>query len=169
MDTIIHCNRQLFVSGPEHQTLLQQVHIFSRIEAKHNQKWQSVSWAPGIVAIDPSHKSHNALHKYPIMHLFLTEMCTRAHFCYKMLHFGIWHRCILRFVKGVYQHSCSVWCGQKHKWTVSSVLEQQTLLQLAYRFIVIWTKTQSQVGFSSIMTWAPDAIIINIQVHYDSG
>ena len=26
--------------------------------------------------MDPSHKSHNASSKYPIMHYFVTEMCT---------------------------------------------------------------------------------------------
>ena len=29
--------------------------------------------------IDPSHKSHNALGKYPTMHHFVTEMCTIVH------------------------------------------------------------------------------------------
>ena len=29
--------------------------------------------------LDPSHKSHNASEKYPTMHLFVTEMCTRVH------------------------------------------------------------------------------------------
>ena len=28
--------------------------------------------------IDPSHKSHNALEKYPTMHHFETEMCTHT-------------------------------------------------------------------------------------------
>ena len=31
------------------------------------------------VTIDPSHKSHNASHKYPIMHHLVTEMCTHVH------------------------------------------------------------------------------------------
>ena len=31
---------------------------------------------------------------------------TCAHFCYKMLHCGIWHRCILGFVRWVY---CKTW------------------------------------------------------------
>ena len=29
--------------------------------------------------IDPSHKSHNALNKYPTMHHFVTEMCRHLH------------------------------------------------------------------------------------------
>ena len=36
-------------------------------------------WAIDIIShgrIDLSHKSHNASHKYPIMHHFVTEMCT---------------------------------------------------------------------------------------------
>ena len=36
------------------------------------------------------------------MHLSVTETYTCAHFCYKMLHCGIWHRCILGFVRWVY-------------------------------------------------------------------
>ena len=39
--------------------------------------------------VEPSHKSHNALDKCPTMHHFVTEMCTHAHFCYKMVHYGI--------------------------------------------------------------------------------
>ena len=47
--------------------------------------------------IDPSHKSHNALDKYPIMHHFVTEMCTHVHisvpkWCiveYGLVHCGI--------------------------------------------------------------------------------
>ena len=49
-------------------------------------------------AIDPSHKSHNASDKYPTMHHIVTEMCTRAHFCYKMVHCGIWDCWIVGFV-----------------------------------------------------------------------
>ena len=29
--------------------------------------------------LDPSHKSHIALEKYPTMHHFVTEMCTHVH------------------------------------------------------------------------------------------
>ena len=39
--------------------------------------------------IDPSHKFHSTSDKYPPMHHFVTEMCTCAHFCYKMVHCGI--------------------------------------------------------------------------------
>ena len=49
--------------------------------------------------IDPSHKSHNALGTYPTMHQFVTEC---AHFCYKMVHCGIWEWCIVEFVQQVY-------------------------------------------------------------------
>ena len=41
--------------------------------------------------------------RYPTMPHIVTEMCTRcAHFCYKMLHCGIWHRCIQGIVRWVY-------------------------------------------------------------------
>ena len=46
---------------------------------------------------------------YPTMHHFVTEMCTRAHFCYKILHCGIWHRCILGFVRWVYCFRRELW------------------------------------------------------------
>ena len=37
--------------------------------------------------------------KYPTMHHFVTEICTHAHFCYKMLHCGTWDLCIVGFVQ----------------------------------------------------------------------
>ena len=37
---------------------------------------------------------------YPTMHNFITKMCTRAHFCYKMVHCGIWDLCIVRYGTG---------------------------------------------------------------------
>ena len=43
--------------------------------------------ASHIQEIEPCHKSHNALHKYPTMHHSGTEI--REHFCYKMVHCGI--------------------------------------------------------------------------------
>ena len=46
--------------------------------------------------IEPSHKSHNALDKYPTKHHCVTEMCT--YFCYKMVHCAVWDWCIVGFV-----------------------------------------------------------------------
>ena len=45
---------------------------------------------------------------------------TCAHFCYKMLYCGIWHRCILGFVRwayttGLYYECLCVQCTLKHK------------------------------------------------------
>ena len=51
---------------------------------------------------EPSHNSHKTLDNYPTMHHFVTEMCTRAHFCYIMVHCGIWDWCIVGFVQQVY-------------------------------------------------------------------
>ena len=49
-------------------------------------RFKSGQWKGEVVlslrkqcSIDPSHKSHNASHKYPIMHHFVTEMCTHVH------------------------------------------------------------------------------------------
>ena len=53
-------------------------------------------------AINPSYKSHNAPVPYQTMHHFVTEMCIHAHFCYKMVHHGIWDRYIVGFVEQVY-------------------------------------------------------------------
>ena len=39
------------------------------------------------------------------MHHFETECCTRAHFCYKMVHCGIWDWYIVGFVQEVYKQS----------------------------------------------------------------
>ena len=52
--------------------------------------------------IDPSDKCHHALDKYPTMHNFVTEMFTHAHFCYKMMHCGIWDWCMVGFVQQAY-------------------------------------------------------------------
>ena len=49
-----------------------------------------------------SEKSHNAWDKYPKTHHCVTEMCTRAHFGYKVVHSAIWYSCIVRFVRLVY-------------------------------------------------------------------
>ena len=51
-------------------------------------------WEKG--AVDPYHKSHNASDKYPTMHYFVKEMCTRAKFCYIMVYCGtcaLWDLC----------------------------------------------------------------------------
>ena len=47
--------------------------------------------------------------KYPTMHHFITEMCTRVHisvtcayFCFKMVYCGIWDWCIVGFVTGLF-------------------------------------------------------------------
>ena len=37
--------------------------------------------------------------QYPTMCHFVTEMCTCAHFCYKVVYWGIWDWCIVRFVR----------------------------------------------------------------------
>ena len=56
--------------------------------------WRSRRWPlwlqPGI---DPSHKSHNALDKYPIVRHFVTEMCTHAFLLQNdaMLYTGMMH------------------------------------------------------------------------------
>ena len=52
-------------------------------------------------AMDPFQKSYNASHKCPTMHYFLTEMCTHAHFCYKVKHCGISEWCIVGFEQQV--------------------------------------------------------------------
>ena len=47
------------------------------------------------------------------MHLFVTEMCTRAHFCYKMVHCGIWESALcdlwIRSIGGLYAISSCLW------------------------------------------------------------
>ena len=47
--------------------------------------------------IEPSHRFHSALDKYPTMCHFVTEMCK------KMMHYGIWYWCIAGFVQQPYQ------------------------------------------------------------------
>ena len=52
--------------------------------------------------INPLKKSHNAPVPYPTMHHFVTEMCIHAHFCYKVVHCGIFVWCIVGSVRWVY-------------------------------------------------------------------
>ena len=59
--------------------------------------------------IDPSHKSHNALDKFPTMHNSVTEMCTHVHIsATKMVHCRrrVW--CIVRFVHRVYSMTLQI-------------------------------------------------------------
>ena len=44
---------------------------------------------------------------YPTMHL--SVKVTRAHFCYKMVHCGIWVWCIAGFMQQVYSKLTTVW------------------------------------------------------------
>ena len=38
-----------------------------------------------LLLIEPFNKSHIEPDKYLMLHRFVTEMCTRAYFCYKMV------------------------------------------------------------------------------------
>ena len=49
-----------------------------------------LSYVVLMAPIDQSHKSQNALHKYPLMHHFVTEMCTHVHILLQMMNCGIW-------------------------------------------------------------------------------
>ena len=46
-----------------------------------------------------------------------------AHFCYKMLHCGIWHRCILGFVRLVYWRPCLIPTNSPVNWPNSQIPE----------------------------------------------
>ena len=46
-------------------------------------------WFGVEILINLIHKSHNELIPYTTMHLFVTEMCTCAHFCYNMVYSGM--------------------------------------------------------------------------------
>ena len=48
------------------------------------------------------HRSHNAPVIYPTPHHFVIEICTRAHFCYKVVHYEIFVWCIVGFVRWVF-------------------------------------------------------------------
>ena len=55
----------------------------------------------GFTTEYPSHKSSNASDRYHTLHGLVPEMCTRAHFCYKMVHCGTWHWWIVGLVPKV--------------------------------------------------------------------
>ena len=98
----------------------QNLHIFIKENASENGVWKMpailsqqsspvVSWSIFSPNAHPSHKSHNASHKYPTMHHFVTEMCTHAHFCYKMV-----QSIQINSVWGVL--SCTVISASGHNW-----------------------------------------------------
>ena len=79
----------------------------------------------GTTLIVLIHKSHNALVPYPTTHHFVTEMCTRAHFYYRMVHCGTPAWCIVGFVRWVYSSlftggdpagSVKGWTRALHGW-----------------------------------------------------
>ena len=73
-----------------------------------------------------SHNSHNASDIYPIMQHFVTEMCTHAHFCYKMLYCGICDGCIVGFVQQVF--TIWGWCHHfHHSWRSGPRLDIKTI------------------------------------------
>ena len=55
-----------------------------------------------LSCVDLIHKSHNAPVLYSTMHNFITEMYMCAHFCYKMVHCGIFIQHIVRFLRWVH-------------------------------------------------------------------
>ena len=68
-------------------------------------------------SIDSSHKSHKAPDLYPTMHHFVAEMCTCAHFCYKMVHCGLFGGCIVGSLRWVYWRSGTRRCNTKSTGT----------------------------------------------------
>ena len=92
--------------------------------------------------IGPSHKCHDASNRCPIMHHFITEMCTRVHMCHKMAYCGTyawWHLCS-RFISivpsGVLQR---IWVSNPSKITthyddviMSAIASQITSLTIVY-------------------------------------
>ena len=69
-------------------------------------------WFSQWLLIHPSHKCLSASDKYSTMHLFVTEMCTCAHSCYKVVLCGLWDWCIVGFVIceiDLFIGSCKIW------------------------------------------------------------
>ena len=64
--------------------------------------------------IDPSHKSHNALDKYPTMHQFVTEMCTHVHI-------PVTKWCIVGYVTGALWDLYNSTYSHQHLFTPSSL------------------------------------------------
>ena len=74
--------------------------IFNSSHCNTFEDWVPVDFSSTVpqASIDPSHKSQNASVPHPTMQHFVTEC---AHFCYKMLHCGIFAWCIVGFVRWV--------------------------------------------------------------------
>ena len=54
----------------------------------------------GSLSPDPSHISHNALHEYPTMQHFVTEMCTHVHI-------SVTNWCIVAYYTGALRDLCN--------------------------------------------------------------
>ena len=59
-----------------------------------------VSWL--YVNNRPISQVPQCIRKYSTMHHFVTEMCTRAHFCYKTVYCWIWYWCTVRILHKVF-------------------------------------------------------------------
>ena len=80
---------------------------------KETREHVSGTLAAGYIPINPSHKSHNAPAS-SISHI--APFCNRnvhmcAHFCYKIVHCGIFAQCIVGFVRLVYYERISSCAG----------------------------------------------------------
>ena len=76
-----HCGRGLLVAFEKQCKFLpitwsQNANVS---EAFHNLYLVQLITKGRFQPIDPSHKSHNALDTYPLMHHFVTEICTHVH------------------------------------------------------------------------------------------
>ena len=113
--------------------------------------------------LDLLHKSQNAPVPCPTMHHFVTEMCTHAHFCYKMVHGGIFVWCIVGFVRWTHchcHHTQWVSATEPVLWTLMAWcwLRLYVLLQVFVPFDV-FLKSSHYATFYSLkcnVSFSPD-------------
>ena len=74
------------------------------------------------------------------MHSGICEMDICAHFCYKMLHSGIWYRCILGFVRWTCAHFCykMLHCGIWYRCILGFVRWSYSSSGTSYKTALMW-------------------------------
>ena len=93
-------------------------------------------------AINLSHKSQNALYKYITILHFVTEMCTRAHFCYKMVHCVMWNWRIVGYATGAFVIANLVYMFRMELSIANATLHNRAPFNTVRYFMLLHTTLQ---------------------------
>ena len=98
--TVMHKTRNHYKS----KSIQLKIYIYTLQLESVNSFWKFIlPFLCYLSCIAPSHKSHNASDKYPIMHLFVKEMCTHVHISVTKL-------CIVAYRTGALRYGQQIYC-----------------------------------------------------------